>query len=166
MAHLFHQWQQFRTAYRLLEKLKIEFPITPIIALTATAPPDIMESLKMLVREPLVVRGSVNRPNIYLECEEIPTSIKNDDFVYFASRVIANQCTIIYTDLINNVGKIVSSRALTLAILNYHTYPCNTLPPSSLFFAFTRNTSTLKRFLLTKSLVICICSTCSKKTNA
>ena len=36
-AHLFHQWQQFRTAYRLLEMLKIEFPVTPILALTATA---------------------------------------------------------------------------------------------------------------------------------
>ena len=113
-AHLFHQWQQFRTAYRLLEKLKIEFPLTPILALTATAPPEVMQSLKMLVREPLVVRGSVNRPNIiYLECEEIPTNIKNDDFVYFASRVtekVQNQCTIIYTDFINNVGKIVSAR--------------------------------------------------------
>ena len=100
------------TAYRLLEKLKFEFPRTPIIALTATAPPEVMESFKMLVRDPLVVQRSVNRPNIYLECEEIPTSIKKDDFVYFASRVkekVQNQCTIIYTDFINNVGKIVSA---------------------------------------------------------
>ncbi|MDD9816535.1 MAG: RecQ family ATP-dependent DNA helicase [Gammaproteobacteria bacterium] len=111
-AHLFHQWQEFRGAFKSLENLQLDFPSTPIMALTATAPPEVMRSIRKLVREPLVVRSSVNRPNIYLECEEIPDNIGKDDLSYFAMRVaekVENRCTIIYTDFINNVGKIVSA---------------------------------------------------------
>jgi len=110
-AHLFHQWQEFRGAFKSLENLQLDFPSTPIVALTATAPPEVM-SIRKLVREPLAVRSSVNRPNIYLECEEIPDNIGKDDLSYFAMRVaekVENSCTIIYTDFINNVGKIVSA---------------------------------------------------------
>jgi len=42
------------------------------MALTATAPPEVMNNICKLVRDPLIVKGSVNRPNIYLECEELP----------------------------------------------------------------------------------------------
>ena len=84
----------------------------PILALTATAPFDVMESVKKLVRDPLTVKGSVNRPNIYLECEEVPNE---NDITYFASRVvnkIGSDCTIIYTDFINSVGTIMSALAI------------------------------------------------------
>lgn len=111
-AHLFHQWPEFRGAFRSLESLKLEFPSTPIMALTATAPPKVMDSMKKLVRDPLVKQSSVNRPNIYLDCEEIPLNVNKDDFAYFAMRVaekVENRCAIIYTDFINNVGRIVSA---------------------------------------------------------
>ena len=107
-AHLYHQWQEFRISYKDLGVLKHEFPSIPILALTATAPSEVMESIKKLVRDPLISKASVNGPNIYLECEELPSG---NDLMYFASRVvdkIGNDCTIIYTDFINSVGPIMS----------------------------------------------------------
>ena len=107
-AHLYHQWQEFRISYKDLGVLKHGFPSIPILALTATAPSEVMESIKKLVRDPLISKASVNRPNIYLECEELPSG---NDVMYFASRVvdkIGNDCTIIYTDFINSVGPIMS----------------------------------------------------------
>ena len=107
-AHLYHQWQEFRTSYKDLEHIKHEFPSVPILALTATAPFEVMESIKKLVRDPLISKASVNRPNIYLECEELQNG---NDLAYFASRVvekIGNDSTIIYTDFINSVGPIMS----------------------------------------------------------
>ena len=62
-AHLYLQWQEFRTSHK---DLKHEFPSVPILALTATAPSEVMESIRKLVRDPLTVKASVNRPNIYL----------------------------------------------------------------------------------------------------
>jgi superfamily II DNA helicase RecQ len=67
-----------------------------------------MESIKKLVRDPLISKASINRPNIFLECEELSNG---NDLAYFASRVvdkIGNDCTIIYTDFINSVGPIMS----------------------------------------------------------
>ena len=109
-AHLYHQWKEFHNAYKDLENLKSEFSATPIIALTATAPPKVMESIQRLVRDPHIEKASVNRQNVYLQCEQLPD--KDDDFSYFAARVsemIQNNCTILYTDFIKTVGPIMSA---------------------------------------------------------
>ena len=56
----------------------------------------------------MIVKASVNRPNIYLECEELPNG---NNLTNFASKIvdkIGNDCTIIYTDFINSVGPIMS----------------------------------------------------------
>ena len=98
-AHLFYQWQEFRHAYKDLERLKVEFPSTPLMILTATAPPSIESSIHQVVRSPVISKGSMKRPNIYLQCEEIPND--DDDFTYFAekvSEIIGDECSIIYTD--------------------------------------------------------------------
>ena len=89
-AHLYHQWQEFHTSYKDLEHFKHEFPSVPILALTATASFEIMESIKKLVRDQLISKASVNRPNIYLECEELQNG---NDLAYFASSI----CAEIYT---------------------------------------------------------------------
>ena len=107
-AHLLHLWPQFRKAYQELEHLKINFPTTPIIALTATAPPEVETTIVKILRNPFISRESINRPNIYLACEEMPG---RKDFSYFASRVaelIGDSTTIIYTDFIDDIGPIVS----------------------------------------------------------
>ena len=54
----------------------------------------------------------MDRPNVSLACEEIPPSISRKDFSYFASRVAdildSNDCAIVYTDFIDDVGLIVN----------------------------------------------------------
>ena len=79
------------------------------MCLTATAPPIIKESMCHLLRHPLISIASIDRPNIYLSCEEMPGAGKFD---YFASRVCDiltdSECSIIYTDFIDSVGPIMS----------------------------------------------------------
>ena len=85
-AHLVHLWPQFRNSYKELENLKSDFPTTPLVALTATAPFDVEQSIQKLLREPLIIKESVNQPNIFLSCEELPYSGEKG-LSYFAKRV-------------------------------------------------------------------------------
>ena len=111
-AHLFHYWQEFRNVYKTLESLKHEFPSTPLLCLTATIPPVVEDSIRYLLRNPVISKASVDRPNIMLACEEIPSSIHQKDFSYFASRVSdmlqSDEFAIVYTDFIDDVGPIMS----------------------------------------------------------
>lgn len=113
-AHLFHYWQEFRQAYKSLETLKNDFPLTPLLCLTATAPPQVENSVSKLLRSPVVIKGSIDRPNITLACEELPCMGVKKNFSHFASRVsniLQDSCgesTIIYTDFIEDVGLIMS----------------------------------------------------------
>ena len=70
-AHYIWQWGgSFRKNYSQLKTLKDLFPKTPIAALTATATPEMLAEMKKdLLRSPFVVRGSVNRPNVYVDIE-------------------------------------------------------------------------------------------------
>ena len=107
-AHLFYQWQEFRHAYKELEKLKVQFPNIPLMLLTATASDVVESSILRLVRSPIISKGSVNRSNVYLQCEEL---CNDDDFTTFAKKVsetINDECCIIYTDFINSIGPIMS----------------------------------------------------------
>ncbi|GJW23572.1 ATP-dependent DNA helicase Q-like 3 isoform X1 [Tanacetum coccineum] len=69
-AHCISTWgHDFRPSYRKLASLRKSLPDIPILALTATAVPkvqaDVIESLNL--ENPLVLKSSFNRPNIYYE---------------------------------------------------------------------------------------------------
>jgi len=69
-AHLMYEWHSFRPLYTHCQELPLEFPNTPIMALSATVTPDIMVKLQNFLRNPLIEKGSVHRSNIYLEAIE------------------------------------------------------------------------------------------------
>jgi len=108
-AHLVHQWQEFRPAYKELKALKNEFLQIPIMLLTATAPPEVQSELISIVRNPYISKGNIDRQNIYFQCEEVESGDKDfSDFATRVSQLIGNECAIIYTDFIRHVGPIMS----------------------------------------------------------
>ncbi len=69
-AHCISSWgHQFRPEYRNLSVLKEKYPGTPIIALTATAVPEVRRDIinQLHLVHPKVYVGSFNRPNLFYE---------------------------------------------------------------------------------------------------
>ena len=113
-AHVVSEWSDFRKAYLALESLHISFCNTPIMALTATATPKVADEIKQLLRNPMVTKASINRPNISLAATEIEMPPSSDYYNTFANHVadISNsEPTIVYVDFIADIGPIVSSLA-------------------------------------------------------
>lgn len=69
-AHLMYEWHSFRPLYAQCQELPTEFPNTPIMMLSATVTPDILVKLRSFLNNPVIEKGSVHRPNIYLEAIE------------------------------------------------------------------------------------------------
>lgn len=67
-AHCISEWgHEFRPDYRSLGLLRSEFPEVPIAAFTATATRQVQEDVVRLLglRDPLIVRASFDRPEIF-----------------------------------------------------------------------------------------------------
>jgi len=74
-AHCISTWgHQFRPEYRNLAVLKEKYPGTPIIALTATAVPEVRKDIinQLHLVNPKVYVGSFNRPNLFYEVRVTP----------------------------------------------------------------------------------------------
>lgn len=69
-AHCISQWgHSFRVEYRKLSLLKQYFPHCPVIALTATATPDVEKDIQvqLAMQNPTVIKGSFDRPNLTIK---------------------------------------------------------------------------------------------------
>ncbi|XP_038889797.1 ATP-dependent DNA helicase Q-like 3 isoform X2 [Benincasa hispida] len=69
-AHCISTWgHDFRPSYRKLSSLRSRLPNIPILALTATAVPKVQKDVivSLGLENPLVLKSSFNRPNIYYE---------------------------------------------------------------------------------------------------
>ncbi|KAL4029405.1 hypothetical protein IC575_012641 [Cucumis melo] len=69
-AHCISTWgHDFRPSYRKLSSLRSRLPNIPILALTATAVPKVQKDviISLALENPLVLKSSFNRPNIYYE---------------------------------------------------------------------------------------------------
>uniref|UniRef100_A0A0A0LES3 ATP-dependent DNA helicase n=2 Tax=Cucumis sativus TaxID=3659 RepID=A0A0A0LES3_CUCSA len=69
-AHCISTWgHDFRPSYRKLSSLRSQLPNIPILALTATAVPKVQKDviISLGLENPLVLKSSFNRPNIYYE---------------------------------------------------------------------------------------------------
>ena len=77
-----------------------------------------------LLRNPVVAKASINRPNITLAAIEVEVPPSNDYFHTFANHIadISNsEPTIAYTDFIADIGPIVSSFAdLSIDAVGYY----------------------------------------------
>lgn len=80
-VHCASQWgHDFRPDYKILGILKRQFPSVPILGLTATATVKVLEDCKKLLRlDPscLVFKASYNRPNLFYEIRNKPSSHKD-----------------------------------------------------------------------------------------
>src|SRR5690349_2920070 len=73
-AHCVSQWgHDFRPEYMRLAELRTAVPAAPVIALTATATPRVMNEIasSLELRMPAIVRGDFRRPNLSFEVEEL-----------------------------------------------------------------------------------------------
>ncbi|XP_063165083.1 ATP-dependent DNA helicase Q1 isoform X2 [Candoia aspera] len=79
-VHCCSQWgHDFRPDYKLLGILKRQFPNTPLIGLTATATGHVLRDAQniLCVQKSINFTASFNRPNLYYEVRQKPSSAQN-----------------------------------------------------------------------------------------
>ena len=128
-AHLICEWQSFRTNYKDLETIKQHFPTTPVMFLTATATPSMVEKLKACLHDPCVWKGTVNRPKIILDVQEITDKghVSKDSrgnytgFANSVSKIIKKDNAIVYTDFIADIASITQAlNELGITCAHFH----------------------------------------------
>ena len=75
-SHCISVWgQDFRPEYTNIKKFRHNFPQIPIIAVTATATDSVCDDITKLLNlnNPIIVRTSFDRPNLFISIKDIPT---------------------------------------------------------------------------------------------
>jgi ATP-dependent DNA helicase RecQ len=78
-AHCVSQWgYDFRPAYLRIAALREQLPGVPLLALTASATPEVLEDItaRLGLRQPLVYRGSFSRPNLSYSVFKVGSKIR------------------------------------------------------------------------------------------
>ncbi|KYF44710.1 ATP-dependent DNA helicase, RecQ family protein [Toxoplasma gondii TgCatPRC2] len=117
-AHCVCQWgEDFRADYLSLGRLKKTFPDVPLLALTASASPDVFSEVKRILRIPKSVdfRMSINRPNLFLEVREKSRQTIYDIHRLLSSPALRNEAGIIYCLSIKDC-EVVASHLISLDI--------------------------------------------------
>lgn len=114
-AHCVSVWgHSFRSQYRELGQLKEWLPNVPIIALTGTATDNVEKDIcvSLNLKNPLIVKSSFDRPNLFLECKPKTTIIKDliPIFQNFNEQVIIYCITRIETE---NISLILNNNNIT-----------------------------------------------------
>ncbi|MEW6270454.1 MAG: ATP-dependent DNA helicase RecQ, partial [Thermodesulfobacteriota bacterium] len=98
-AHCISQWgHDFRPAYRKLAGLKHRFGGPPVLALTATATPQVMEDIaqQLAMESPARWRGSFFRPNLRLHAQKKGAGVGLRDAIAALVRARRGQSGIVY----------------------------------------------------------------------
>uniref|UniRef100_A0A0B7AUF3 ATP-dependent DNA helicase n=1 Tax=Arion vulgaris TaxID=1028688 RepID=A0A0B7AUF3_9EUPU len=100
-VHCCSQWgHDFRPDYKFLGIMKRQFPNAPILGLTATATTRVLEDVKKILNIPksLLFKASFNRPNLYFEVCEKPSTQKDfmDVLYHLISHRFSGQSGIVY----------------------------------------------------------------------
>uniref|UniRef100_A0A3B0MYG8 ATP-dependent DNA helicase n=1 Tax=Theileria annulata TaxID=5874 RepID=A0A3B0MYG8_THEAN len=95
-VHCVSQWgHSFRRDYRKLCNLKYLFPRVPILAMTATATPDVVEDITSVLglHNYVMLKTTINRPNLWIEVRDKRSNIV-DEIVLIL--MMTSGCVIIY----------------------------------------------------------------------
>ena len=116
------QWgHDFRPDYLALDQVKVEFPSTPVIALTATASPVVQESIinVLALRDVVTFRQSFNRANLYYEVR--PKRKSCDGLISFIRQHQRSSSGIVYVASIHDCERVCQElRAAGLSAEFYH----------------------------------------------
>ena len=77
-SHCLSLWgHDFRPNYLKLKNFRTIFPSIPIMAVTATAKEDVINEIInfLQLKNPQIVRANFDRPNLYIECKNVPKII-------------------------------------------------------------------------------------------
>jgi superfamily II DNA helicase RecQ len=108
-AHCIHSWgSSFRKAYSQIGNLRAKAPPgVPFIAMSATLPPDVLQTVKTTLyfrNDVTIVKADCDRPNIKYDVRQLPT--KKDCILDLGQRYIDFAKTIIYFDDIAEMKKV------------------------------------------------------------
>jgi ATP-dependent DNA helicase RecQ len=122
-AHCISEWgHDFRPDYHRLGSYRALLGDPPTIALTATATPRVLADIatELRLEDPLVVRGGIDRPNLFLALDCVATSSERVERV--AERVAAiDGPGIVYSTLVREVEWLHDELARRgIATLVYH----------------------------------------------